>query len=138
MHRNKSNIELPAFTSSGVLKVNGQNFVMDANGNIYDSGGNFITQDLGFRAKEQAIEAFLKDNPNLKATMGNAFDEFMSNPFGLIGSLFKGGPKKPQDYLDAILAQRMEAKAQNQANAVQTEIYNNILKNAFDNKDGNF
>jgi hypothetical protein len=32
----------------------------------------------------------------------------------------------------------MEAKLQNQANAVQTEIYNNILKNAFDGKDGNY
>jgi hypothetical protein len=80
----------------------------------------------------------LKDNPNLKATLGNAFDELMSNPFGLIGSLFKGGPKKPQDYLDEILKQRFEAKLQNQANAAQTEIYNNILKNAFEGKDGNY
>ena len=133
-----NSVELPNFTSSGVIKVNGQNYVLDATGNVYDDKGNFITQDLGFGAKEQAMEAFLKDNPNLKSAMGNAFDELMANPFGLIGSLFKGGPKTPQVYLDEIIKQRMEAKMQNQANAVQTEIYNNILKNAFDGKDGNY
>ena len=133
-----NSVELPNFISSGPIVVNGQNYVIDATGNVYDAKGNFVTQDLGFGAKEQAIQAFLKDNPNLKATMGNAFDELMSNPFGLIGSLFKGGPKTPQVYLDEILKQRMEAKMQNQANAVQTEIYNNILKNAFDGKDGNY
>ena len=133
-----NSVELPNFTSSGPIVVNGQNYVIDAMGNVYDAQGNFVTQDLGFGAKEQATQAFLKDNPNLKATMGNAFDELMSNPFGLIGSLFKGGPKTPQVYLDEILKQRMEAKMQNQANAVQTEIYNNILKNAFDGKDGNY
>lgn len=133
-----NSVELPNFTSSGPIVVNGQNYVIDATGNVYDAKGNFVTQDLGFGAKEQAMEAFLKDNPNLKATLGNAFDELMSNPFGLIGSLFKGGPKTPQVYLDEILKQRMEAKLQNQANAVQTEIYNNILKNAFDGKDGNY
>jgi hypothetical protein len=133
-----NSVELPNFTSSGPIVVNGQNYVIDATGNVYDAKGNFVTQDLGFGAKEQAIEAFLKDNPNLKATLGNAFDELMSNPFGLVGSLFKGGPKTPQVYLDEILKQRVEAKLQNQANAVQTEIYNNILKNAFDGKDGNY
>jgi hypothetical protein len=133
-----NSVELPNFTSSGPIVVNGQNYVIDATGNVYDAKGNFVTQDLGFGAKEQAIEAFLKDNPNLKATLGNAFDELMSNPFGLIGSLFKGGPKTPQVYLDEILKQRVEAKLQNQANAVQTEIYNNILKNAFDGKEGNY
>lgn len=133
-----NSVELPNFTSSGVINVNGQNYVLDATGNVYDDKGNFITQDLGFGAKEQAMEAFLKDNPNLKSAMGNAFDELMANPFGLIGSLFKAGPKTPQVYLDEILKQRMEAKLQNQANAVQTEIYNNILKTAFDGKDGNY
>ena len=133
-----NSIELPTFASSGLILMNGQNYVMDATGNVYDATGNFVTQDLGFGAKEQALDAFLKDNPNLKATLGNAFDELMSNPFGLIGSLFKGGPKKPQDYLDEILKQRFEAKLQNQANAAQTEIYNNILKNAFEGKDGNY
>lgn len=133
-----SSVDLPNFTSSGIINVNGQNYVLDATGNVYDDKGNFITQDLGFGAKEQAMEAFLKDNPNLKSALGNAFDELMANPFGLIGSLFKGGPKTPQVYLDEILKQRMEAKLQNQANAVQTEIYNNILKTAFDGKDGNY
>jgi hypothetical protein len=133
-----NSVELPNFTSSGVIKVNGQNYVLDATGNVYDDKGNFITQDLGFGAKEQAMEAFLKDNPNLKSAMGNAFDELMANPFGLIGSLFKGGPKTPQVYLDEIIKQRMEAKVQNQANAVQTEIYNNILKTAFEGRDGNY
>lgn len=133
-----NSVELPNFTSSGVINVNGQNYVLDATGNVYDDKGNFITQDLGFGAKEQAMEAFLKDNPNLKSAMGNAFDELMANPFGLIGSLFKGGPKTPQVYLDEIIKQRMEAKVQNQANAVQTEIYNNILKTAFEGKDGNY
>ncbi len=138
-----NSVALPNFPSSGVIKVNGQNYVLDATGNVYDAQGNFVTQDLGFGAKEQAMEAFLKDNPNLKSALGNAFDDFMSNPFGLIGSLFKGGPKTPQVYLDEILKQREEAKVQNQANAVQTEIYNNILKTAFDGgaasrKDGNY
>ncbi|GAB2627988.1 hypothetical protein GCM10027035_23170 [Emticicia sediminis] len=66
------------------------------------------------------------------------FDELMANPFGLIGSLFKGGPKTPQVYLDEIIKQRMEAKVQNQANAVKTKIYNNILKTAFEDRDGNY
>ncbi len=131
-------VELPNFASAGPLVVNGQNYVIDATGNVYDAKGNFVTQDLGFGAKEQAVAAFLKDNPNLKAVMCNAFDDLMSNPFGFIGILFNGGPKKPQDYLDAIMKQRIETKLQNEANAVQTEIYNKILKNAFDGKSGNY
>ncbi|GAB2627994.1 hypothetical protein GCM10027035_23180 [Emticicia sediminis] len=68
-----NSVELPNFTSSGVIKVNGQNYVLDATGNVYDDKGNFITQDLGFGAKERAMEAFSKDNPNLKSVMGNDF-----------------------------------------------------------------
>ncbi len=140
---NSNTVELPNFTSAGPLVVNGQNYVIDATGNVYDAKGNFVTQDLGFGAKEQAVAAFLKDNPNLKAAMGNAFDDLMSNPFGFIGILSNGGPKKPQDYLDAIMKQRVETQQQHQTNAIQTEIYNNILKNAFDGgaasrKSGNY
>ncbi|CAH0994857.1 hypothetical protein EMA8858_00969 [Emticicia aquatica] len=62
----------------------------------------------------------------------------MANPFGLIGSLFKGGSKTSQVYLDEIIKQRIEAKVQNQANAVQTEICNNILKTVFEGKDENY
>jgi hypothetical protein len=133
-----NSVELPNFTSSGVIKVNGQNYVIDAAGNVYDDKGGFVTQDLGFGVREQAMQAFLKDNPNLKFTMGNAFEELIANPFGIIGSLFKVVSKTPQMYLDEIIKQRMEAKVQNQANEIQTEIYNNILKNAFDGKDGNY
>jgi hypothetical protein len=133
-----SSVELPSFTTGGMISVNGKNYVMDATGNVYDAAGNFVTKDLSFGAKEQALEAFLKDNPDLKTTMGNAFNELMSNPFGLIGSLFKGGPKKPQDYLDEILKQRLTALKQNEANALQNEIYNNIMKNAFAGKNDNY
>jgi hypothetical protein len=133
-----NSVELPNFTSSGVIKVNGQNYVIDAAGNVYDDKGSFVTQDLGFGVREQAMQAFLKDNPNLKFTMGNAFEELIANPFGIIGSLFKVVSKTPQMYLDEIIKQRMEAKVQNQANEIQTEIYNNIIKTAFDGKDGNY
>jgi hypothetical protein len=132
-----NSIELPNFSASAPIKVNGQNYVMDANGNVYDAQGNFVTNDLGFGAKEQAVEAFLKDNPDLKSTIGNAFEELMLNPFGAIGAIFKGH-KTPSDYLDAIMKQRMEAKIQSQANAIQAEIYNNILKNSLSGKEGNF
>jgi len=133
-----NSVELPNFTSSGIIMVNGQNYVIDAAGNVYDEKGGFVTQDLGFGVREQAMQAFLKDNPNLKFTMGNAFEELIANPFGIIGSLFKLVSKTPQMYLDEIIKQRMEAKVQNQANEIHTEIYNNILKNAFDGKDGNY
>lgn len=130
-------ISVPSFTS-GTIIVNGKNYVMDAMGNVYDANGSLITKDLSFGAKEQALEAFLKDNPNLKTTLGNAFSEFMSNPFGAIGSLFKGGPKTPQDYLDEIMKQRVMTMKQNEANAIQNEIYNNIMKNAFAGKNENY
>lgn len=133
-----NSVELPNFTSSGIIMENGQNYVIDAAGNVYDDKGSFVTQDLGFGVREQAMQAFLKDNPNLKFTMGNAFEELIANPFGIIGSLFKLVSKTPQMYLDEIIKQRMEAKVQNQANEIHTEIYNNILKNAFDGKDGNY
>jgi hypothetical protein len=70
--------------------------------------------------------------------LGNAFSEFMSNPFGAIGSLFKGGPKTPQDYLDEIMKQRVMTVKQNEANTIQNEIYNNILKNAFAGRNENY
>ena len=132
-----SGIELPSF-SNAPLVVNGQNYVMDVNGNVYDAKGNFVTQDLGFGAKEQAVAAFKAANPDLKTTLGNAFDEVISNPFALVGTLFGKGMKTPNDYLDEIMKQRMEAQSQNQAQAAQAEIYNNILKNALDGKDSNY
>ena len=131
-------VELPAFSSSGLMMVNGQNYVVDATGNVYDSKGNFVTQDLGFGAKEQAIEAFIKANPTIKGIAGAGINEILANPFGFFGEIFKGGPKLPMDYYTEIMKQRIEAKQQNQANAIQSEIYNNILKNAFDGKDGNY
>ena len=133
-----SAVELPSFSTSGTITINGKNFVIDATGKVYDANGNFVTQDLGFGAKEQALTAFLKDNPDLKTTLGNAFSEFMSNPFGAIGSLFKGGPKTPHDYLDEIMKQRVMTVKQNEANAIQNEIYNNIMKNAFAGKNENY
>lgn len=133
-----SAVELPSFSTSGTITINGKNFVIDATGKVYDTNGNFVTQDLGFGAKEQALTAFLKDNPDLKTTLGNAFSEFMSNPFGAIGSLFKGGPKTPQDYLDEIMKQRVMTMKQNEANTIQNEIYNNIMKNAFAGKNENY
>ena len=92
-----SGISLPSF-SSGTININGKNYVMDATGNVYDATGNLITNDLSFGAKEQALGAFFKDNPDLKTTLGNSFKDFMSNPFGALGLIFKGGPKSPQDY----------------------------------------
>lgn len=93
---------------------------------------------LSFGAKEQALEAFLKDNPNLKTTLGNAFNDFMSNPFGSIGALFKSEPKTLAGYLDEIMKQRLTTLKQNEASAIQNEIYNNIMKNAFDAKNDNY
>ncbi len=130
-------ISMPSF-SSGTMTVNGKNYVMDAVGNVYDANGTLITKDLSFGAKEQALEAFLKDNPNLKTALGNAFNDFMSNPFGSIGALFKGGPKTPADYLDEIMKQRLITLKQNEATAIQNEIYNNIMKNAFAAKNDDY
>jgi hypothetical protein len=90
---------------------------------------------LSFGAKEQALEAFLKDNPNLKTTLGN---DFMSNPFGSIGALFKSEPKTPAGYLDEIMNQRLTTLKQNEASDIQNEIYNNIMKNAFAAKNDNY
>ncbi|MFY8111009.1 MAG: hypothetical protein ACOVKP_03290 [Flavobacterium sp.] len=130
-------ISMPTF-SSGTMTVNGKNYVMDATGNVYDANGTLITKDLSFGAKEQALEAFLKDNPDLKTGLGNAFNDFMANPFGAIGMIFKGGPKTPQDYLDEIMKQRFNTMKQNEANAIQNEIYSNIMKNALSGKNENY
>ena len=80
----------------------------------------------------------MKDNPNLKTTLGNAFNDFMSNPFGSIGALFKSEPKTLAGYLDEIMKQRLTTLKQNEASAIQNEIYNNIMKNAFDAKNDNY
>jgi hypothetical protein len=134
-------ISIPSF-SSGTIMVNGKNYVMDAMGNVYDANGTFITKDLSFGAKEQALEAYLKDNPDLKTVLGNAFNEFMSNPFGLVGLILKGS-KTPVDYLEEVLKQRQAAAKQNEANTIQNEIYNraafrNIMKNAFAGKNEDY
>lgn len=129
-------ISMPSF-SSGTLTVNGKNYVMDAVGNVYDANGTLITKDLSFGVKEQALEAFLKDNPDMRGGLSNASKDAM-NPFGIIGTLFKGGPKTAQDYIDEVMAQRINAMKQSEANAIQNEIYNNIMKNAFSAKNEDY
>jgi len=93
---------------------------------------------LSFEAKEQALEALLKDNPNLKTTLGNAFIDFMSNPFGSIGALFKSEPKTLAGYLDEIMKQRLTTLKQNEANTIQNVIFTNIMKNAFAAKNDDY
>lgn len=128
-------ISLPSF-SSGILTVNGKNYVMDAMGNVYDTNGTLITKDLSFGVKEQALEAFLRDNPDMRGVLSSVSKD--ANPFGIIGTLFKGGPKTAQDYIDEVMAQRINAMKQSEANAIQNEIYNNIMKNAFSAKNEDY
>jgi hypothetical protein len=119
-------ISVPTFTG-GPINVGGKNFVMDATGNVYDGSGNFVTKDLGFGAKEQAIQVWKEANPNLGKSV---LDDVLQNPFGIIGKIFGAGSQTPNDYLDEIMKTRIETQAQNQAAEIQAEIYNNILKNA--------
>lgn len=125
-------ISLPSF-SSGTITVNGKNYVMDAVGNVYDANGILITKDLSFGVKEQALEAFLRDNPDMRRVVFNAI-----NPIGIIGTLLKGGPKSAQDYIDEIMTQRINAMKQNEANTIQNVIFNNIMKNAFSAKNDDY
>ena len=125
-------ISLPSF-SSGTITVNGKNYVMDAVGNVYDANGTLITKDLSFGVKEQALEAFLKDNPDLRGVLINSL-----NPIGIIGTLFNGGPKTAQDYIDEIMTQRINAMKQNEANTIQNVIFNNIMKSAFSAKNEDY
>lgn len=125
-------ISIPSF-SSGTITVNGKNYVMDAVGNVYDANGTLITNDLSFGVKEQALEAFLRDNPDMIRVVFNAI-----NPIGIIGTLLKGDPKSVQDYIDEIMNQRINAMKQNEANTIQNEIYNNIMKNAFAAKNDDY
>jgi hypothetical protein len=125
-------ISLPSF-SSGTITVNGKNYVMDAVGNVYDANGTLITNDLSFGVKEQALEAFLRDNPDMRRVVFNAI-----NPIGIIGTLFNGGPKTAQDYIDEIMTQRINAMKQNEANTIQNVIFNNIMKSAFSAKNEDY
>ena len=125
-------ISIPSF-SSGTITVNGKNYVMDAVGNVYDANGTLITKDLSFGVKEQALEAFLRDNPDMRRVVFNAI-----NPIGIIGTLLKGGPKTAQDYIDEIMTQRINAMKQNEANTIQNVIFNNIMKNAFSAKNDDY
>jgi hypothetical protein len=125
-------ISLPSF-SSGTITVNGTNYVMDSAGNVYDANGTLITKDLSFGVKEQALEAFLRDNPDMRRVVFNAI-----NPIGIIGTLLKGGPKSAQDYIDEIMTQRINAMKQNEANTIQNVIFNNIMKNAFSAKNDDY
>jgi len=125
-------ISIPSF-SWGTITVNGKNYVMDAVGNVYDSNGTLITKDLSFGVKEQALEAFLRDNPDMRRVVFNAI-----NPIGIIGTLLNGGPKSVQDYIDEIMNQRINTMKQNEANTIQNEIYNNIMKNAFAAKNDDY
>jgi len=125
-------ISLPSF-SSGTITVNGKNYVMDAVGNVYDANGTLITNDLSFGVKEQALEAFLRDNPDMRRVVFNAI-----NPIGIIGTLLKGGPKSAQDYIDEIMTQRINAMKQNEANTIQNVIFNNIMKSAFSAKNEDY
>ena len=97
-----------------------------------------ILNILSFGSKEQALEVFLKENPTIKGFLGNSFNDFMSNPFGALGLIFKGGPKSPQDYLDEVMKQRLNTLKQNEANAIQNQIFNNILKNALSAKNEDY
>lgn len=125
-------ISLPSF-SSGTITVNGKNYVMDAVGNVYDANGTLITKDLSFGVKEQALEAFLKDNPDMRGVLINSL-----NPIGIIGTIFNGGPKTAQDYIDEIMTQRINAMKQNEANTIQNIIFNNIMKSAFSTKNEDY
>jgi hypothetical protein len=79
------------------------------------------------------LEAFLRDNPDMRRVVFNAI-----NPIGIIGTLLNGGPKSVQDYIDEIMNQRINAMKQNEANTIQNEIYNNIMKKAFAAKNDDY
>jgi hypothetical protein len=79
------------------------------------------------------LEAFLRDNPDMRRVVFNAI-----NPIGIIGTLLKGGPKSAQDYIDEIMTQRINAMKQNEANTIQNVIFNNIMKNAFAAKNDDY
>ena len=117
-----------AFSSEGIsipnmnnlpLVVNDKTYMMDVEGNVYDVQGNFITKDITFGINEQAQAAY-EQAKNNKSAIGNFFSsDNISN------------------YVNELLKQRMEALAQYQANKMQSDIYNNILKNALSGKEGN-